>query len=89
VPNSEFRTCHADPDFPNALHSEFMNAPNVEFLNVPVCSVAMSQLAGSDVVLETSVLVSRRLAAQILKSLEGPSLGLGLDDASLGFDSMP
>jgi len=30
VPNSEFRTC-PDPEFPNALHSEFMNTPNVDF----------------------------------------------------------
>ena len=46
VPNSEFRTC-PDPEFPNVLHSAFMNTPNVEVLNVPVCSAPMSYVAGS------------------------------------------
>ena len=30
VPNSEFQTC-PDPEFPNALHSEFMNTPMSSF----------------------------------------------------------
>ena len=36
-----------DPEFPKALHSEFMSTPNVEFLNVPLCSAPISYLAGS------------------------------------------
>ena len=28
VPNSKLRTCQ-DPQFPKALHSDFMNTPNV------------------------------------------------------------
>jgi len=46
VPISEFRTC-PDPEFPNVLHSEFMNTPNVDFLNVSLCSMPISYLAGS------------------------------------------
>ena len=53
VPNSEFRTC-PDPEFPNELHSEFMNTPNVEFLNIPLCSAAISYLAGSALMLAAS-----------------------------------
>jgi len=43
---AQFQTC-PDPEFPNALHSEFMNTANVKFLNVPLCTVPMSYLAGS------------------------------------------
>jgi len=46
VLNCEFRMC-PDPEFPNVLHSEFMNTPNVQFLNVRLCSAPISYLAGS------------------------------------------
>jgi len=39
-----------DPEFPNALHSEFMNMPNVEFLIVPLCSAPVSYLAANGVI---------------------------------------
>jgi len=41
VPNCEFRTC-PNPEFPNALHSKFMNTPNVELLNARLLQRAYS-----------------------------------------------